>query len=147
MATHSSVLAWNIPWTEEPGGLTVHGVTESWAWLSMRTCTFRAHSLGLMLRVLAVISLVWKDCVNRFFGDRIMGHHVITFVSLFKFGDLVVILVRSFLSFFRVCFSDYDLNIEGRRWAVCFTIPNWGSWYLGVWQRHSGPFIIYIYSQ
>ena len=31
MATHSSVLAWRIPWTREPGGLhTVHGVTESW---------------------------------------------------------------------------------------------------------------------
>ena len=28
MATHSSILAWRIPWTEEPGGLhTVHGVT------------------------------------------------------------------------------------------------------------------------
>ena len=26
MATHSSILAWRIPWTEEPGGLTVHGV-------------------------------------------------------------------------------------------------------------------------
>ena len=24
MATHSSILAWRIPWTEEPGGLTVH---------------------------------------------------------------------------------------------------------------------------
>ena len=30
MATHSSVLAWRIPWTEEPGGL-VHGVAKSWA--------------------------------------------------------------------------------------------------------------------
>ena len=30
MATHSSILAWEIPWTEEPGGLhTVHGVAES----------------------------------------------------------------------------------------------------------------------
>ena len=27
MATHSSIFAWEIPWTEEPGGLTVHGVT------------------------------------------------------------------------------------------------------------------------
>ena len=26
MATHSSILAWKIPWTEEPGRLTVHGV-------------------------------------------------------------------------------------------------------------------------
>ena len=30
MATHSSILAWEIPWTEGPGGLpTVHRVTES----------------------------------------------------------------------------------------------------------------------
>ena len=25
MATHSSILAWEIPWTEEPGGLQAMG--------------------------------------------------------------------------------------------------------------------------
>ena len=34
MATHFSILAWRIPWTEEPGGFTVHGVAKSWTWLS-----------------------------------------------------------------------------------------------------------------
>ena len=37
MATHSSILAWRIPWTEEPGGLQVHRSTQSWTqlkWLS-----------------------------------------------------------------------------------------------------------------
>ena len=30
MATHSSILAWRIPWMEEPGRqATAHGVTES----------------------------------------------------------------------------------------------------------------------
>ena len=29
VATHSSILAWRIPWTEEPGGVTVHRVTKS----------------------------------------------------------------------------------------------------------------------
>ena len=29
MATHSSVLAWRIPWTEEPGGLQSMGLQES----------------------------------------------------------------------------------------------------------------------
>ena len=29
MATHCSIPAWRIPWTEEPGGLTVHGVAKS----------------------------------------------------------------------------------------------------------------------
>ena len=28
MATHSSTLAWKIPWTEDPGGATVHWVAE-----------------------------------------------------------------------------------------------------------------------
>ena len=29
MATHSSILAWRIPWTEEPGGLQSLGLQES----------------------------------------------------------------------------------------------------------------------
>ena len=39
MATHSSILAWRIPWTEKPGGL--HGVTKSQTQLkrlSTRAC-------------------------------------------------------------------------------------------------------------
>ena len=34
MATHSSILAWKIPWTEEPGGLQSMGVTKSQTRLS-----------------------------------------------------------------------------------------------------------------
>ena len=29
MATHSSILAWKIPWTEEPGGLQFTGSRKS----------------------------------------------------------------------------------------------------------------------
>ena len=29
MATHSSILAWRIPWTEEPGGLQTEGGHEN----------------------------------------------------------------------------------------------------------------------
>ena len=34
MATHSRILAWSIPQTEEPGGLLVHEIAKSWALLS-----------------------------------------------------------------------------------------------------------------
>ena len=34
MATHSSILAWEIPWTEGTGKTTVHGVAKSWTQLS-----------------------------------------------------------------------------------------------------------------
>ena len=43
MATHSSILAWRIPWTEEPGRLhTVHRVSKSRTRLkrlSMHACS------------------------------------------------------------------------------------------------------------
>ena len=39
MATHSSILACRIPWTEEPEWATVHGVTQSWTRLSGFTHT------------------------------------------------------------------------------------------------------------
>ena len=29
MVTCSSILAWEVPWTEEPGGLQVHGVLQA----------------------------------------------------------------------------------------------------------------------
>ena len=45
MAAHSSVLAWKIPWMEEPGGLPVHGVAKSWTRLSDFTFTFHFHAL------------------------------------------------------------------------------------------------------
>ena len=30
MATHPNILAWKIPWTDEPGRLQSMGVTKSW---------------------------------------------------------------------------------------------------------------------
>ena len=45
MATHSSILAWRIPWTEEPGGLQSTG-SQSWTQLSDFTFTFK-HSFQL----------------------------------------------------------------------------------------------------
>ena len=34
MATHFSILAWEIPWTEEPGRLQFMGSQKSWTGLS-----------------------------------------------------------------------------------------------------------------
>ena len=45
MASHSSTLAWKIPWTEEPGWAVVHGVARSRTRLSNFTFAFRFHAL------------------------------------------------------------------------------------------------------
>ena len=43
MAIHSSILAWKIPWTEEPGRLQVHGVAKSQIQLSTRSKMYLIH--------------------------------------------------------------------------------------------------------
>ena len=45
MATHSSTLAWKIPWKEEPGGLQSMGVAKSRTRLSDFTFTLHFHAL------------------------------------------------------------------------------------------------------
>ena len=37
MATHSIILAWRIPWTENPGRLQSMGSQKSWTWLSTKS--------------------------------------------------------------------------------------------------------------
>ena len=44
MAPHSSILAWKIPWMEEPGGLQSMG-SRSQTWLSNFPFTFYSHTL------------------------------------------------------------------------------------------------------
>ena len=39
MATHFSILAWEIPWTEEPGGLQSMGSQKSQTQFSYQTTT------------------------------------------------------------------------------------------------------------
>ena len=52
MATHSSILAWKIPWMEEPGRATVRGVAKSWTRLSDFTfllidCIYQKNRLSM----------------------------------------------------------------------------------------------------
>jgi len=42
MVTHSSILAWRIPWTEEPGGLQSIG---SQSWTQLKRLSSHAHKI------------------------------------------------------------------------------------------------------
>ena len=43
-ATHSRILAWEIPWTEEPGGLQSTESQKSWIWLNDYITTTYTHT-------------------------------------------------------------------------------------------------------
>ena len=49
-ATHSSILAWEIPWTEEPGRLQSMVLQKSWRWLSDWTATGKQRETCLWLQ-------------------------------------------------------------------------------------------------
>ena len=51
MATYSSIFAWKIPWTEEPGGLQSMGWQKSQTQLNIHPCM-----LGILLVRLIVIT-------------------------------------------------------------------------------------------
>ena len=69
MATHSSILAWRIPWTEEPGGLQSIGsqrVRDNWSnWGCMHThykiCASRDKYSMCVVWILRFYGLTWSD--------------------------------------------------------------------------------------
>ena len=73
MATHSSILAWKIQWTEEP--CAVHRVTKSCTWVSDFTFTFHFHALEKEMATHSSV-LAWRIPGMREPGGLLsMGSH------------------------------------------------------------------------
>ena len=68
MATHSSILAWEIPWTEDPGGLQYMDckrVGHDWV---TNTFTFNAHfkvANGIISHFSILISINLMEMIDR----------------------------------------------------------------------------------
>ena len=67
MATHSTILAWEIPWTEEPGGLQSMGSEKSQTCLSDQKTTTK--SLSILNFSLGFVFLRFWTCVILLFYD------------------------------------------------------------------------------
>ena len=59
MSIHSSILAWRIPWTEEPGGLQSTGVAKSWTRLKQLSIQACIHMLLKLLPIPHPTPLLW----------------------------------------------------------------------------------------
>ena len=57
VATHSSILAWEIPWTEEPGGLQSMGLQE----LDMTERLNHHHHLNILLQILITLQVLLEE--------------------------------------------------------------------------------------
>ena len=84
MATHSSNFAWEIPWTEEPGGLHSHGIAESDT-TEQLNITQHKHILNfsqqfllkLKVKLISTFSEWWRDSIRQCiltFWQRYQAH-------------------------------------------------------------------------
>ena len=80
MATHSSILAWRIPWTEEPGELTVCRVRNNWVTLSLS----KLGEKKLQMRMFIIPTpnqnyehylILCKSQINSLWQRRILSFH------------------------------------------------------------------------
>ena len=58
VATHSSILAWRISWTEEPGELQFVGSQKSWARLKQQHARTDAYSICTVLGIISNLEMV-----------------------------------------------------------------------------------------
>ena len=66
MATHSSILAWRIPWTEEPGGLQSMESQRRWTWLATTQQTTRTKR-SLLVKGSSLLHLVCWEYLPRIY--------------------------------------------------------------------------------
>ena len=99
MATHSSILVWRIPWTEEPGGLQFMGLQESdtTKGLTLPLVTSRWLS-GLIFPLLPLESSYFQ--IQSFF-DVLLGS-IYVFGGTQTYSSLHFVLVYCFFCLF--CF-------------------------------------------
>ena len=67
MSTHSSILAWRIPWTEEPGGLQSTGSPKNWMRLATDTASPQHKPPG---QAACSLEALWPRAMGKKVKDR-----------------------------------------------------------------------------
>ena len=122
MATHSSILAWEIPWTEKPGGLQSMGHEDKW----------------LSMHASVQSTLVWYQgkIVGEFQGDGLSACQEYVLWSLSNCGSITVahrVTHSKSLSFGFCCCRIYGADSHGSvksesSWHPCCRCSVGRSW-------------------
>ena len=130
MATHSSTLAWKIPWTEEPGGLQSMGsqtVGHDWATsLSFFPSKTKNYTV-LLMRKYEEVKLVFK------YWDlnTLKFNHIFTSKSSLEIVPEINCMKDFFLVNVKIlftCFSQYDFN-----WELSMVVYGHMPIYFSIW--------------
>ena len=88
MVTHSSILAWSIPWTRGTWQATVHGLVKSWTrlsnWACLSTGPFICHSQISVIFEKPKFRFVWVFFFCFFFFFEFSKSHLAKEKNLFR---------------------------------------------------------------
>ena len=92
MATHSSFLAWRIPWTEMPGGLQVQGIAKRQTWVTNTKQVCILSFIGTLTRL-------QLQCLNFLY-----------LIILFSLRLLACVLAKSSTSYSSRSIFSFNIN-------------------------------------
>ena len=114
MATHSIILAWQIPWPEEPGRLQSMGPQKSQTWLSdwmiiMFTRVFsgmrNASEKNIVYKV--IVSTKWKKSIHKMLKENILQ----CWQWLLLVGEIIMISFFFFLTLFCIVSKFFNIRM------------------------------------
>ena len=114
MTTHSSILAWRIPWTEEPGGLySPRGCKESdmTEWLTLTNCRWY-HTVFHRAQCPLGSCMLLQDIITFFLNGQVSFHCVCVCVYTHMHTSFLPIHLR-----YQVYLSDVHLGCF--HWGAC----------------------------
>ena len=117
MATHSSVLVWEIPWTEEPGGLQSIGsqrVRHDWRDNRSNSAVRQARVYGGCFYALYFIDLSDDFCSSRILFYLFLFYNVHQYLPL-------LFLFKNFLGIYATLLF-YFVKFQGRKQAFRLSI-------------------------
>ena len=123
MATHSSILAWRIPWTEKPGSLQSRGsqrIVHEWATNNF-TFIWEDQRMDWPIRlILKAIRKYKESCLVKSWYSCLSGFHYRTTVIPKFLVPLHEMALHSWLPE-----SEYSTSVNTKDWLHVYIKNNW----------------------
>ena len=118
MAAHSSILAWSVPWTEEPGGLqSMESQRVGHNWETMHKHIMEPNQI--------FIKLISRQCNTRY--KRIFKNYKINvYLNRMILNSISILLRNLKLSF--TYYLKHHFEFVGMKNIISFPFHSWKNW-------------------